>query len=57
MKFDLYNHDNFWNVVVGTLVLWTACYCITQHQVQRYCSMGSARKAKRYFYHIHPISN
>jgi hypothetical protein len=48
MNFDLYNHDNFWNVITGTAVTWGACYCVLQTQVQRYCSMESAKKAKKY---------
>ncbi|XP_054162852.1 sodium-coupled monocarboxylate transporter 1-like [Oppia nitens] len=50
MRFDPYNHDNFWNVVIGTTITWSAAYCVTQTQVQRYCSMGSAAKAKRTLY-------
>ncbi len=48
MKFDIYNHDNFWNVVAGTTVMWGFNYCVSQTQVQRYLSMRSARVAKRY---------
>ncbi|XP_054159523.1 sodium-coupled monocarboxylate transporter 1-like [Oppia nitens] len=50
MQFDVYNHDNFWNVVIGTTISWTAVYCVKQAQVQRYISMESAAKAKRTLY-------
>ena len=48
MKFDLYNHDNFWNVVSGATISWGACYCVSQTQVQRYLSMKSQKEAKKY---------
>lgn len=47
MKFDVYNHDNFWNVVLGMLITWGATYCAKQTQVQRYLSMRSQAHARR----------
>ncbi|XP_054156937.1 sodium-coupled monocarboxylate transporter 1-like [Oppia nitens] len=49
-KFDLYNHNNIWNVVFGTIIYWTAVYCVMQTQVQRYCSMKSPQYARRTLY-------
>ena len=49
-KFDLYNHDNIWNVIIGTTIIWSANYCVLQTQVQRYCSVGSERKARKTLY-------
>ncbi|CAG2117850.1 unnamed protein product, partial [Medioppia subpectinata] len=46
-KFDLYNHNNIWNVLFGTIIYWCAVYCVMQTQVQRYCSMESPQKARR----------
>lgn len=53
-EFDIYNHDNFWNVVAGTMVTWGAIYCISQTQVQRYLSMKSAKIAKKTLYYNLP---
>ncbi|KAJ6215650.1 hypothetical protein RDWZM_010150 [Blomia tropicalis] len=54
LKFDLYNHDNFWNVLAGSAVTWGSCYCVSQTQVQRYLSMRSKRHAKRTLYYNLP---
>ncbi|CAG2165233.1 unnamed protein product [Oppiella nova] len=50
MKVDIYNHDNFWNVLIGTTVNWSGAYCISQQQIQRYCNVGSPQKGRRALY-------
>ncbi|CAG2165234.1 unnamed protein product [Oppiella nova] len=50
MKVDVYNHDNFWNVLIGTAVTWSGGYCISQPQIQRYCNVGSPQKGRRALY-------
>ncbi|KAH7644920.1 sodium-coupled monocarboxylate transporter 1-like protein 2 [Dermatophagoides farinae] len=53
-KFNIYNHDNIWNVLMGSSISWGACYCVSQTQVQRYCSMRSKKFAKRTLYYNLP---
>ncbi|CAG2119262.1 unnamed protein product [Medioppia subpectinata] len=50
MQFDIYNHNNLFNVVLGTTLIWCSSYCVSQTQVQRYCNMGSKRNAKLSLY-------
>lgn len=46
-NFDIYNHDNIWNVITGSTIGWASCYCTSQTQVQRYCSMKDKTQARR----------
>ncbi|CAG2165232.1 unnamed protein product [Oppiella nova] len=50
MKVDVYNHDNFWNALIGNTVSWSGGYCISQQQIQRYCNVGSQQKGRRALY-------
>lgn len=47
MKFDLYNSNNFWVVMIGSLVFYPGMFACNQMQVQRTCSMPSLEKAKQ----------
>ncbi|KAI7689160.1 Sodium-coupled monocarboxylate transporter 2, partial [Sarcoptes scabiei] len=53
-EFNIYHHDNMWNVLMGSLVSWGACYCVSQTQVQRYCSMKSELFARKTLYYNLP---
>ncbi|CAG2176455.1 unnamed protein product [Oppiella nova] len=50
MKVDVYNHDNFWNVLIGTTVTLSGSYSISQSQIQRYCNVGSPQMGRRALY-------
>jgi Na+/proline symporter len=47
---NLYRNDVFLTVFCGTLINWCGCYCISQTEVQRFCSTKSAKHAKKTLY-------
>lgn len=48
--FNPYRNDTVWTIFFGTLVSWCGCYCISQTEVQRFCSTKSPSHAKRTLY-------
>jgi len=51
-----YRNDIFFAVFFGTIVNWCGCYCISQTEVQRFCSTKSPSHAKRTLYwNIPPV--
>lgn len=51
-----YRNDIFFAVFFGTIVNWCGCYCISQTEVQRFCSTKSAKHAKKTLYwNIPPV--
>ncbi|XP_064468934.1 sodium-coupled monocarboxylate transporter 2-like [Ornithodoros turicata] len=49
-RFDFQKTFTFWSVVVGSTVIWTMAFCANQTMIQRYCSIGSMRSARRALY-------
>jgi SSS family transporter len=53
---DIHRNDTFWSAFFGMLVIWSGSYCVTQTQVQRYCSMRSKERARKTLYwNIPPV--
>lgn len=50
MSISPYRNDVFLTVFLGTLVNWCGSYCISQTEVQRFCSTKSFSHAKRTLY-------
>lgn len=44
---NLYRNDIFFAVFFGTIVNWCGCYCISQTEVQRFCSTKSSGHARK----------
>lgn len=42
-----YRNDTVWAIFFGSLVSWCGCYCISQTEVQRFCSTKSSSHARR----------
>ncbi|XP_077564131.1 sodium-coupled monocarboxylate transporter 2-like [Haemaphysalis longicornis] len=40
----------FWSVTIGSVVVWMTGYCTNQTMIQRYCALGSMRKARTSLY-------
>ena len=56
MDFNPYRSDVFPTVFLGTLTTWCGSYCISQTEVQRFCSTKSFAHAKRTIYwNIAPV--
>ncbi|XP_077525253.1 sodium-coupled monocarboxylate transporter 1-like [Amblyomma americanum] len=50
MSFNFQKTFTFWSVVIGATVTWTMGFCTNQTMIQRYCSLGSIRKARLALY-------
>lgn len=51
-----YRNDTIWAIFFGSLVSWCGCYCISQTEVQRFCSTKSPSHARRtLFWNIPPV--
>lgn len=46
-SFNPYRNDTVWTIFFGSLVSWCGCYCISQTEVQRFCSTKSSSHARR----------
>lgn len=45
-----YRNDTFWSILSGSLIIWCGSYCISQTEVQRFCSTKSISHAKKTLY-------
>ncbi|XP_065280064.1 sodium-coupled monocarboxylate transporter 1-like [Dermacentor albipictus] len=50
MSFDFQKTFTFWNVVIGCSVVWSMGFCTNQSMIQRFCALGSIRKARTALY-------
>lgn len=51
-----YRNDTLWPCFFGSLVAWCGSYCISQTEVQRFCSTKSPKHARRTLYwNIPPV--
>lgn len=46
MSFDFQKTFTFWNVVIGSSITWSMGFCTNQSMIQRFCALGSVRKAR-----------
>lgn len=50
MSFDMQKTFTFWSVVIGCSVVWSMAFCTNQSMIQRFCALGSIRKARTALY-------
>lgn len=50
VSFDLQKTFTFWSVTIGSTVIWTTGFCTNQTMIQRFCALGSIRKARTSLY-------
>lgn len=56
LSLNPYRSDTFWTCFFGSLVGWCGSYCISQTEVQRFCSTKSSKHARRTLYwNIPPV--
>ncbi|XP_037516236.1 sodium-coupled monocarboxylate transporter 2 [Rhipicephalus sanguineus] len=50
ISFDMQKTFTFWSVVIGCSVTWSMGFCTNQSMIQRFCALGSIRKARTALY-------
>ncbi|XP_077564130.1 sodium-coupled monocarboxylate transporter 2-like [Haemaphysalis longicornis] len=50
VSFNFQKTFTFWSVTIGSAVVWMTGYCANQTMIQRYCALGSIRKARTSLY-------